>query len=189
MFQNLPKGVLLMNKRFSILFLLTMAICFGFSSSVFAGTIPPNDLTTTFSYTLKRNALLISYQCEEDKKYGSYPSNTYSFFVNRHLDGGEWDYKSVYGSKNTYIFDNRAMTGEDLGNMHFGYIGRALGLTTTQLLSHEEMNKIWSSQFVKDWSKGYFDEVKDRIWIMKGAQMWDNKTLPKPVSNIQIDSK
>ena len=42
----------------------------GFAS---AQTIPSNEMTSSFSYILKRNALIMAYAAEEAKEEGTYP--------------------------------------------------------------------------------------------------------------------
>lgn len=104
------------------------------------------------------------------------------YFANNEREGGAWDYKGVVGwdtiklvkmdknskpNVNTY-----AIYGEDIGNIHYGYVGRtfypawmlrsAAGLI--QILS----NGVNISQF-----NSYFDDPNDQLSINMGINYFD----------------
>jgi len=90
--------------------------------------------------------------------------------------GGIWDYKVGIGW-NTYnwVIVNGSyywLPGEDVGNIHYGYVGRTFYSSTT-LLSAAGLYQISSGTFQMSWFASYFDDPNDQIAIRKGITYFD----------------
>lgn len=98
------------------------------------------------------------------------------YFAERVKTGGDWDYKSYLGTKTLYYVEdlNRNMTGEDIGNFHYGYVGRSVFSATT-LKSSAGMYQIYSgTSNIKYWDS-FFDDPKDQYEIQKGIDKYNSE--------------
>lgn len=134
------------------------------------------EITSQFSSVMKRNSLLMAYAAYEAKQLNA-PETAVTYFIEKVRTKGPWDYKWQYTGK--YIYQGRKCTGEDLGNMHYGYIGRAGGFAPKLLETAAGAYQVkeWNTRF--EWISSYFDDPNDQAWIKFGIQLWDNKSLPK----------
>lgn len=150
----------------------------GAVSSASAAT----NVTSSYSKKMRTNALHMAYYAYEEKKTsGSYPVGTGKEFASKVRSGGPWDYKHSYTG--TYTFNGKtSLKGEDLGNMHYGYVGRAAGFSATILKSAAGWYQIHSGTSYKGWYKSYYDDPNDQKWIKYGISLWDNNSLPKAKS-------
>lgn len=96
----------------------------------------------------------------------------YYAFAQLVKSGGPWDYKVKYGYSNQYIFNNMRLTGEDFGNLHFGYQGKACGFTDFELKAGAGAYQIWSGTGQWEWIKTYFDDPNDQKWIQVGINYY-----------------
>ncbi|WP_438349255.1 polymorphic toxin type 44 domain-containing protein [Paenibacillus sp. FA6] len=94
------------------------------------------------------------------------------YFVGQVKSGGPWDYKQYY--KGNYSFNGYWYTGEDLGNMHFGYIGRAFGYSATTLKAGAGIYQIISGTSNSSWANSYFDDPTDQTYIQNGIDYYNN---------------
>ncbi len=69
------------------------------------------------------------------------------------------------------------MKGENLGNMHYGYVGRFAGFTATQLKTIAGVIQIYSKTSKVKWYKSYFDDPSDQTSIIKRINYYNNKNL------------
>lgn len=152
------------------------------SGAVFAQTVPvpSEEMTSSFSYILKRNALIMSYAAEEAKEEGTYPESVGLAFAEKVKPGGEWDYKTKFGRKKEFIFNGRLLKGEDLGNIHFGYVARAATIPWELIATAEGAYLVWNSEELKGWADSYFDKPTDEGGRAYGVFLWDKKALPNP---------
>ncbi|WIY58773.1 polymorphic toxin type 44 domain-containing protein [Bacillus arachidis] len=148
--------------------------------AVSAQTIPSNEMTSSFSYILKRNALIMAYAAEEAKEEGTYPWSVGLAFAEKVKPGGEWDYKTKFGRKKQFICMGYLMKGEDLGNIHFGYVARAATIPIELIATKEGAYQIWYDEKLKGWADSYFDQPSDETGRAHGVLLWDNKLLPNP---------
>ncbi|MGG0509426.1 polymorphic toxin type 44 domain-containing protein [Priestia megaterium] len=149
----------------------------GAISSASAAT----NVTSSYSSKMRSNALHMAYYAYEEKKRGTYPVGTGKEFAAKVKTGGPWDYKRVY--KGTYTFNGKtSVKGEDLGNMHYGYVGRASGFSTSILKTAAGAYQIKSDTAKLKWYRSYFDDPKDQTWIKYGISLWNNNSLPKSKS-------
>jgi len=167
-------------KKTLLIFCLLFSISLSEGGFASAQTIPSNEMTSSFSYILKRNALIMAYAAEEAKEEGTYPWSVGLAFAEKVKPGGEWDYKTKLGRKKQYIFNGYLMKGEDLGNIHFGYVARAATIPIELIATAEGAALIYHGDKYKGWADSYFDQPNDEAGRAQGVMFWDNKTLPDP---------
>jgi len=98
------------------------------------------------------------------------------YFAERVKSGGVWDYKSYLGTNTLYYVEdlNTNMTGEAIGNFHYGYVGRSVFSATT-LKSSAGMYQIYSgTSSIKYWDS-FFDDPKDQAQIQKGIDKYNSE--------------
>ncbi|HHV74975.1 MAG TPA: hypothetical protein GXX41_10140 [Thermoanaerobacterium sp.] len=96
---------------------------------------------------------------------------TGEFFASKVRTGGDWDYKSFLGVNTTYqvTVDNRSilMSGEQIGNAHYGYVGRKV-FSADLLKTAAGAYQIYSGTSYIGWYNSYFDDPNDQYWIQRG---------------------
>lgn len=180
-----------MMKKASLLLIAIAMATTIFSSSALAATPDTNDITDHFSFILKRNAIIVNYAVEEDKRLGTYPKGVGAFIAEKQQsDYGEWYYgNKLYGGKDGFIFNGQNVKNVELANIHYGYMGRAAGFAKSQLLTNERSNQI--SPLPENWAFNYFSfaGLKGIMWITYGANLYDNKNLQYSNANFSIIEK
>lgn len=121
-----------------------------------------------------------------DINYGSYPILTGLYFAGKVKTGGAWDYKRIYQSP-SYKFNGRIMKGEDLGNMHYGFVGRGGGFSEFLLSTAAGAYQIYSGTSHIGWYRSYFDDPNDQAMIRLGFGYWKNG-LPTVSRSLAIHS-
>ncbi|SDJ85767.1 polymorphic toxin type 44 domain-containing protein [Sediminibacillus albus] len=185
------KKILLM---FSFVILVGLITGFsGNSSKVHASEMGNSIMAESangFAYTMKKNALIMMQRKQNDIDLGTYPYYTGKYFASKVKSGGDWDYKRTFGYSNGYYFDGRYMTGEALGNMHYGFTGRASGFSEYLLRTAAGAVQIYSGTSHIGWYGSYFDDPKDQHYIEIGFNYWGSpSTLPSSVnSNTSVKS-
>lgn len=171
--------------------LLSTALLFSVSTNIFASTntlaqtevsplgVEVPDISTSFSKVLKKNAAYIAYYALNEKPLGTYPLATGEYFAKQVKTGGPWDYKLEYGVNTPYKFLGATRTGEDLGNIHYGYVGRGAGFSATILKTAAGAYQIYSGTAHLGWYDTYFDDPRDQKMIINGIDLWDNDSLAK----------
>lgn len=96
------------------------------------------------------------------------------YFAERVKTGDVWDYKSYLGVKIVYYVDDLSttMTGEAIGNFHYGYVGRSVFSATT-LKSAAGMYQIYSGTASIEYWKTFFDEPTDQAQIQRGIDKYE----------------
>ena len=132
----------------------------------------PND--TSFHSTLQNNANKV----KNDTKNMN-PAQKLGYFVNNVKSGGTYDLKNQpEWEDKTIYYNNIVMEPQDIGNYHFGYIGRALGYDIGFLTLGAGAYQVKSGT-----SKiGYCfsitstcDDPRDSYFIRLGAIAYDNE--------------
>ncbi|EOP46348.1 polymorphic toxin type 44 domain-containing protein [Bacillus cereus] len=142
------------------------------------------DLTNDFTSIMKANKnrmKIINASAEKIEKGSSNPvegavaSRAYKYTVFTKLvkSGAPWDYKLKYGPKTTYTFDNRTLTGEDLGNFHFGYVGKAIGFTDLELTGGAGFYQLLSRTSEWSYYQTFFDDPRDQEMIKLGIDYYN----------------
>lgn len=97
---------------------------------------------------------------------------TVTYFATRVREGGVWDYKRTLGYTNEYkVFINGTkiyMRGEDIGNVHYGYVGSSIGLTTNDLCTAGGIVQLLTGTSSWAYYDSYWDDPRDTEYIKKG---------------------
>lgn len=141
------------------------------------------DVTNEFTLLMRQNAAYMAYFASLDYDMGTYPALTGFEFADKVRPGGVWDYKLTYGYSNSYIYDGQVKTGEDMGNFHYGFVGRAATFEASLLLSAAGAVQLYAGSWEPAWWSTYFDDPKDQAMISYGISMWDNNSWPRSTIN------
>lgn len=142
---------------------------------------PGGNVTASFSKTMLKNAATTWQVKETDKVY---PVGTGMFFAEKVKSRGPWDYKHSYGTSTKYVFGGKSMTGEGLGNLHYGYVGRFGGFSGNLLRSAAGAVQIYSGTALGKWYRTYFDDPNDQYYINLGIGYHDNKNIPTSAKSL-----
>lgn len=98
-------------------------------------------------------------------------------FAHRVKTGGVWDYKNTLGTYNSFEVGFGTYTGEQIGNMHYGTVGKFLFKENTLLIAagvYQIISGTW------DWSyfSSYFDDPADQDSIINGISLHAVYDLP-----------
>ena len=137
------------------------------------------EITNSIDITERLNKAMVEHANELKKYhmlYGDLPALLY--FAYKVMPGGDWDLKSSWNlDKHTeYIYDGLPLRYDDVGNIHYGYVGRVLVGTET-LLKFGGIIQIVAG--TSDWSyKDFnFDDPRDQWAINFGCCLWDEGVL------------
>ncbi len=129
---------------------------------------PSADITESFRETLRTNANTVKETTENEGIIESAKN-----FYNKVRDKGEWDLKRLPEYQGTFRFNDLVVQGQDIGNINFGYTGKALGLPDSVLLSGAGFAQIMSGEYTF-WfvmvSNG--DDLRDQLYIMYGIMLY-----------------
>ena len=128
-----------------------------------------SDITDSFNATLKENAETVKKTTEQE---GIIQSGL--DFYNKVRNHGEWDLKQYPEYQGTFQFNGMTVQGQDLGNIHFGYTGKALGLPDSVLLAGAGVAQIiaGTSTFPSVMTC-YGDDLRDHIYIIYGIMLYE----------------
>ena len=131
----------------------------------------PVDLTEKINKAMKENAdTLRNYKDEHNYK------DTLTFFVNKVKPGGDWDFKSqkdwALDSNTTYAYNFTELRYDDIGNIHYGYVGRVLFSSDILLLAGGAVQIYTGTSKLSYWRTN-FDDPRDQWAIEYGCQLWD----------------
>ena len=130
---------------------------------------PTADITESFRETLKTNANTVK---ETTKNEGIIESGKQ--FYNKVRNKGEWDLKQLPEYQGTFQFNDLVIQGQDIGNINFGYTGKALGLPDSVLLAGAGFAQIKAGtsnfSFIMV-SNG--DDLRDQMYIMYGIMLYN----------------
>lgn len=129
---------------------------------------PTKDITDSFRDTLRQNANTVK---ETTKSQGIIESSKQ--FYNNVRNKGKWDLKQNPEYQGTFQFNNLVIQGQDIGNINFGYTGKALCLPDSVLLVGAGVAQIMAGtsnfSFVMA-SNG--DDLRDQMYIMYGIMLY-----------------
>lgn len=102
-------------------------------------------------------------------------------FASKVAEGKAWDYKREIGwntlRKVTIDGKPHYLTGEDIGNIHYGYIGRDMDFSTATLCKAGGLVQVLTSKgaSLKQFSyDSYYDDPTDQAAIKRGTSWYDN---------------
>lgn len=98
------------------------------------------------------------------------------YFAQRVKSNGVWDYKSYMGTYTLYYMEDLKMnmTGETIGNFHYGYVGSAVWPETT-LKSAAGMYQIISGTSSLGYWSTFFDDPADQYDIQRGINKYNSE--------------
>lgn len=153
----------------------------------------PPDITERFDELLSLN-LLELYHYYENMYYCYYNlsgDETYArkeawdkavvMFIDRVRTGGDWDLKNGVifpdkdqnGTRRYYLYRGEIYSGEDLGNIHFGYVGSFLFRRSILHLG-AGLYQVYSGFSIDNWPT-YFDDPRDFQMIDYGCDLFDKR--------------
>ncbi|MGG1659544.1 polymorphic toxin type 44 domain-containing protein [Brevibacillus sp. NRS-1366] len=102
--------------------------------------------------------------------------STATFFAVQVRPGGPWDYKREIGWNNLRTVKVNGtkyyLTGEDIGNIHYGFVGRD-HFSKKTLLSAAGMVQILVGTARLEWFDSYFDDPTDQAAIARGITWYE----------------
>jgi len=102
------------------------------------------------------------------------------FFTLRVREGGEWDFKRTLGATTHQLTSiDRILTvmlGEDIGNVHFGFVGSTL-FPPLVLRTAAGFVQILSGTAEISWFRTYFDDPRDQIAIQRGIDYFNTSVF------------
>ena len=110
-------------------------------------------------------------------KYQLDPDELISFFISKVRTGGDWDLKnqSSWNLKRdyTYIYHGKELRYDDVGNIHFGFVGRLL-FPKEILLAGAGLYQIKNGNSHIYYLFSNFDDPQDQAMIAYGYDLWDS---------------
>ena len=99
------------------------------------------------------------------------------YFAIKEYSGGDWDLKSQsrwnLQKDKIYKYGNQFLRYDDIGNIHYGYVGRAV-YPSGVLLIMGGMIQIISGTSRWEYRTSNFDDPRDQEMIAYGCMLWDN---------------
>ena len=130
---------------------------------------PSSDISKSFRKKLRENANTVK---NTTKNKGFIESAKQ--FYNKVRNKGEWDLKQLPEYQGTFQFNEFVIQAQDIGNINFGYTGKALGLPDSVLLIGAGVAQILAGtsnfSFIMA-SNG--DDLRDQIYIMYGIMLYN----------------
>ena len=143
------------------------------------------DITDRLNKEMQNNAKKLSSVASIPlpNNIGSIAATT--IFVNNVRPGGVWDFKSQdsWGlvSEQTYRYENTLLRFDDIGNIHYGYVGRVLFSENKLLLAGGVVQIATNTSDISYWNSN-FDDPRDQKMISIGSSLWDKNNPPKCTS-------
>lgn len=105
-----------------------------------------------------------------------------ALFIDNVRTGGEWDFKnqSDWGldPNKSYRYKNLLLKHDDIGNIHYGFVGRVLFDKNTLLVAGGIV-QIFGGTSSWDFINSNFDDPRDQWAISCGALIWDTGGVEK----------
>ena len=109
-------------------------------------------------------------------------------FTKKVKNNGAWDLKrkkkwqpKTYKAKYFKYYRYKKIEAQDVGNIHFGYVGAVLFSRTT-LCAGAGMYQIYSRNSKWKYIKTFFDDPRDNKFIKVGYKQWKKKYRKRVVS-------
>lgn len=95
------------------------------------------------------------------------------YFACKEETGGEWDLKNgPYPSESTYLYYGQIISGEDVGNIHYGYVGYSMLPNSGLLHLFAGLYQLYSNTSRREWAFWYFDDPRDYDMIDWGIRLF-----------------
>ncbi len=129
------------------------------------------DITTRLNESMEENAAILS-EYRDSHNY----IDTVVYFIDKVKPGGEWDFKSqedwALNSNTKYMYNDTELRYDDIGNIHYGYVGRVL-FSTDVLLFAGGIVQIYTRSSSWTYYRTYFDDPRDQWAIEYGCILWE----------------
>ena len=98
----------------------------------------------------------------------------YMYFIRNVKTGGKWDLKNEWNldPKTTYIYSGIPLRYDDIGNIHYGYVGAVLAREDV-LLKAAGAYQIISGTSDPSYKSSNYDDPRDQAAISFGYHLWD----------------
>lgn len=133
------------------------------------------DITDRLDSAMKVNAQKLS----DYKEKNGYAKASVYFYKNVKT-GGKWDYKnqSTWGlsSDKEYYWHGTKLRHDDIGNIHYGYVGKVLFDTPTLLIGAgaAQLKSDLSYKGAPQWTvESFYDDPHDQKMVEAGCILWD----------------
>ena len=133
------------------------------------------DITKKLDKALKENAQKLK---KVKEKYGKIVAGIY--FVVKVKTNGDWDFKNQsewnLKANNEYYWHGQKMRHDDIGNFHFGYVGKEVFSTSELLLGAGGAQLLSDIRYYgnANWSiQTNFDDPQDQKMVEAGCVLWD----------------
>ena len=129
------------------------------------------DITDKLNTVMAVNTEELS---QVNESFGCWAATMY--FEEMVRPGGEWDFKSQASwdldPSTTYIYEGVSLRYDDIGNIHYGYVGRVL-FNEQILLQMGGAVQIVTRTSKLSYYKTWFDDPHDSKMISYGYHLWD----------------
>ncbi len=135
----------------------------------------PIDITDKLNDAMHKNA-----ETMNDSKRTKGTVKTATMFYNNVKPGGKWDFKAQkdwgLDSQHIYLYNGTQLRYDDIGNIHYGYVGRTLFSKKTLLLAAGGVQIYTKTSSISYWNSN-FDDPRDQWAIEFGCGIWDSEVL------------
>ena len=139
------------------------------------------DITNRLNSAMINNAQTLREKLNAVRQISRYSGTDLSFvvtfdFIDRVRPNGEWDFKSQeewnLSPNYLYQYNNHILRYDDIGNIHYGYVGREL-FSTNALLWAGGVVQVCTGTSKWEYWQSCFDDPRDQEMIYFGSQLWD----------------
>lgn len=121
--------------------------------------------------TMRKNAAIVKKTTAKDGLI----SSGFQFYE-KVRNKGEWDYKQKSEYQDTFLFRGAPVQAQDLGNLNFGYTGKALGLPDDVLLTGAGIAQIKAGNSTFSFvMASHGDDLRDQMFIQYGIWLYENE--------------
>lgn len=133
---------------------------------------PTHDITNSLTNTMHQNAT----KMKDYREQNGFVKGLKEFKV-KVQNMGEWDLKQKCPDGNaTYQFKDIIVQPQDIGNIHYGYVGKAMGIPDLMLLlggSYAQISAGTSS--LKMFLSTGGDDLRDQVFIRYGIALYEEE--------------
>ena len=134
---------------------------------------PNINITYKLNKTMRNNAE----ELRNYRKENGYASAV-GYFISKVKTGGDWDFKNQkswnLNRDFSYTYKNETLRFDDIGNIHYGYVGRELfgvGMLVAGGGAYQIKTDYPNIQWNHFWS--LFDDPQDQWMVIFGSTLWD----------------
>ena len=137
------------------------------------------DITAKLDRTMHRNGNII-YNYRKNHTF----LETFLFFADKERNNGEWDLKRAWNldPDANYIYHGKVFRYDDIGNIHYGYVGGFITSPLTLLLAGGAV-QVKTDKGFKYSGDSFFDDPRDQFMILYGYSLWYQDTTVTVISH------